>query len=229
VVSWPGIYAHAWDALVAEAKANSVSAAVVFLPEETPDFGAHGDVCYCAHMYGSVKPWGCKWFQIWCAHVEQAVSLNQRLQVYFCEGMVSRGKVLSWEVQGEDASRRFSLQESKRDWLRSLPDGEQQRLEALSEAPRDDLVYVPGSEREDEEERIFLLSLSEADREFLGSHKGLGNSQKAEVAWLEKRYKETGNKGYIYEELDVRAFRSSGGTKAISKNPSKFFSMKRIA
>ena len=30
-------------------------------------------------------------------------------------------------------------------------------------------------------------------------HKGLGNSQKAEVAWLEKQ-------GYAYEEVDVRDF-----------------------
>ena len=35
-------------------------------------------------------------------------------------------------------------------------------------------------------------------------HKGLGNSQKAEVAWLEKQ-------GYAYEEVDVRVFRGGGG------------------
>ena len=35
-------------------------------------------------------------------------------------------------------------------------------------------------------------------------HKGLGNSQKAELAWLEKQ-------GYAYEEVDVRVFRGGGG------------------
>jgi hypothetical protein len=44
-----------------------------------------------------------------------------------------------------------------------------------------------------------MASLSEDDRAFLEGHKGLGNSQKAEVAWLERR-------GYEYEELDVRDF-----------------------
>ena len=32
-VSWPGIYARSWDKLVAQAKADTLSAAVVFLPE----------------------------------------------------------------------------------------------------------------------------------------------------------------------------------------------------
>jgi hypothetical protein len=32
--------------------------------------------------------------------------------------------------------------------------------------------------------------------EYLEGHKGLGNNQKAEVAWLEKRYRETNNEGY---------------------------------
>ena len=41
--------------------------------------------------------------------------------------------------------------------------------------------------------------LPEEDRQFLDMHKGLGNSQKAEVAWLEMM-------GYEYEELDVRSF-----------------------
>ena len=47
--------------LVARSKAGSVSAAVVFLPEGTSDFGKHGgDRCYCEDMYGAIKPWGCK-------------------------------------------------------------------------------------------------------------------------------------------------------------------------
>jgi hypothetical protein len=58
---------------------------------------------------------------------------------------------------------------------------------------------APGSERGDEEERLFSASLSGEDRRFYEGHKGLGNSQKAEVAWLEEM-------GHEYEELDVRDF-----------------------
>ena len=47
--------------------------------------------------------------------------------------------------------------------------------------------------------QLFVASLSDAERQYLEESKGLGNSQKAEVAWLEKR-------GYAYEELDVRNF-----------------------
>jgi hypothetical protein len=42
VASWPGLYAAAWDALVAESKGctgGMLSAAVVFLPEHTADYG----------------------------------------------------------------------------------------------------------------------------------------------------------------------------------------------
>ena len=42
-----------------------------------------------------------------------------------------------------------------------------------------------------------MASLSAEDRAFLEGHIGLGNSQKAEVAWLEEM-------GYDYEELDIR-------------------------
>jgi hypothetical protein len=70
----------------------------------------------------------------------------------------------------------------------------------MSSEPRDDSTGdAPGSERGDEEERIFFASLSGEDRRFYEGHKGLGNSQKAEVAWLEEM-------GCAYEELDVRDF-----------------------
>jgi hypothetical protein len=61
VVSWPGVYARLWDSLVALSRADELSAAVVFLPDRTEHFGAHGsDKCYCEEMYGEKKPWGCK-------------------------------------------------------------------------------------------------------------------------------------------------------------------------
>jgi hypothetical protein len=69
----------------------------------------------------------------------------------------------------------------------------------------------PGTEysaRSDEEGRLFLESLAEEDRSFLEAHQGLGNSQKAEVAWLEKRLRETGDRRYEYEEVDVCDFLS---------------------
>ena len=67
-------------------------------------------------------------------------------------------------------------------------------------------MEMPGSERADREEALFMASLSPEERAFLSEHKGLGNSQKAEVAWLEKRYLETGNACYLFDEVDVRDF-----------------------
>ena len=42
---------------------------------------------------------------------------------------------------------------------------------------------------------LFLEWLPDEDREFLEASEGLGNSQKAEVTWLER-------KGYSYTEAD---------------------------
>jgi hypothetical protein len=87
------------------------------------------------------------------------------------------------------------------DFLEQLPDSEKARLDTLPIEQRDDTVkgVSPGSERADEEDRLFKASLSEDEQLFLESHLGLGNSQKAEVAWLEMM-------GYEYECHDIRDF-----------------------
>jgi hypothetical protein len=65
VASWPGIYAKQWDKRIAGSSACELSAAVVFLPEHTMLYGKHGsDKCYCKEMYGHVRPWGCRWFEL---------------------------------------------------------------------------------------------------------------------------------------------------------------------
>ena len=56
---------------------------------------------------------------------------------------------------------------------------------------------------------LFVASLPADERQYLESHIGLGNSQKAEVAWLDMRYKKTGDVGYLYEEIDVCDFRGA--------------------
>jgi hypothetical protein len=61
VASWPGIYSKCWDNLVAQGKESKLSAAVVFLPQDTLHYGKCGsDKCYCVEMYGEKKDWGCK-------------------------------------------------------------------------------------------------------------------------------------------------------------------------
>jgi hypothetical protein len=73
-----------------------------------------------------------------------------------------------------------------------------------NEARGDSMGEAPGSERSYEEERLFVLALRKDDRRFCfyEGHKGLGNSQKAEVAWLEEM-------GCAYEEVAVRDFPSA--------------------
>ena len=128
------------------------------------------------------------------------MALGQRLQVYFCEGRRGEGKVASWAAMREDAVKRDSFWPRRRAFLLSLPEAEKVRLSGLSSRPRDDAAGErPGSERGDAEEALFMASLSASDRAYLEGGKGLGNSQKAEVAWLERE-------GIVYEEVDVRDF-----------------------
>jgi hypothetical protein len=96
-------------------------------------------------------------------------------------------------------------------YLTELPNEERVQLERLSDQPRDDSsMEMPGSDRADREEALFMASLAPEERAFLSEHKGLGNSQKAEVAWLEKRHLETGNACYLFDEVDVRDFLGRG-------------------
>jgi hypothetical protein len=98
------------------------------------------------------------------------------------------------------------LYDAKQASLAALSIKDMARLQEMSCEYRDDAMgEAPGSARGDEEERIFVAALPEEDRRFYEGHRGLGNSQKAEVAWLEL-------KGYPYEELDVRDFVSVSST-----------------
>ena len=73
----------------------------------------------------------------------------------------------------------------------------------LSKEPRGD----GSSQYSREARRLFLASLSETERQFLAASEGLGNSQKAEVAWLEK-------KGYAYWEVDVSTWLPANGVES---------------
>jgi hypothetical protein len=123
------------------------------------------------------------------------------LQVVYWEGKVGKGKIDAFDACSADARKRDELVQRREQFLQALPEEEKQLLQVLSAERRDDSKgEVPGSERGDAEEKLFVMSLPEEERHFLEGHKGLGNSQKAEIAWLEKC-------GYAYEEIDVRNFK----------------------
>eukprot|EP00935_MAST-01C_sp_MAST-1C-sp1_P002244 g2244.t1 len=174
----------------------------------TPNYGGHGsDQCFCKEMYGEVVPWGCKWFQLWRQHIETAVEREQQLRVFFWEGQRGKGKISSWDECAQAAKKRKSYARQQSLFFRSL--SKKQMLPGSFSTEAGSSKLFPRTERsemDDEKERLFVASLSAEDRQYCESCIGLGNSQKAEVAWLEKRYQETGNAGFKYEEVDVREF-----------------------
>ncbi|CAE7683135.1 unnamed protein product, partial [Symbiodinium necroappetens] len=196
-------YAGAWESLVSQGRNGEVSAAVVFLPEGTDDYGQCDSIpeaeglpgtCWCTPLYGEQKPWGCRWFTKWRENIETAVQSGAELEVYYFQNRVGKGKVESFDTAGDDNLHREKVNQKQRDFEES-PEF-QQALDAglgnLSKEPRGD----GSSQYSREARRLFLASLSETEREYLATAEGLGNSQKAEVAWLEK-------KCYTYWEVDV--------------------------
>ncbi|CAE7873633.1 hypothetical protein AK812_SmicGene35357 [Symbiodinium microadriaticum] len=213
VASWPGKYAGAWDSLVSQSRSGQVSAAVVFLPEGTDDYGQCDSIpeaeglpgtCWCTPLYGEQKPWGCRWFTKWRQNIETAVESGAELEVYYFQNHVGKGKVESFDTAGDDNLHREKVNKKQSDFEDS-PEFEQ-ALDAglgnLSKEPHGD----GSSQYSREARRLFLASLSQTEREYLATAEGLGNSQKAEVAWLEK-------KGYAYWEVDVSTWLPGEGVE----------------
>ena len=219
VCSWPGKYATAWDELVAGSRQDNISAAVVFLPEGSEHFGFHDPIpakqdlqdlhgeCWCTPLYGEQKPWGCRWWSKWIANIELAVSQECTLVVYYFNGMNGQGKVKDFTTAGKEHMCREAICRCKDAFLKSesFQDALEAGLKHLSKEQGPD----SSSPYSREVHRLFLATLSEEDRTFLQSSEGLGNSQKAEVGWLER-------KGYPYIEKEVRELESSS-PKAIGR------------
>ena len=203
VSSWPGKYESAWDALVKKSRRGNLSAAVVFLPKGSRHFGIHDKIppaeklpgaCWCTPLYGEQKPWGCRWWTHWIKNIEEAVEKGAELEVYFFHNMKGKGKVENFSRAGAEHLRREQIWGRQKRFKKSqeFKSAVSAGLKELSKKNRGD----GSSQYSREEHRLFLSWLEEEDREFLVSSEGLGNSQKAEVAWLQR-------KGYAYTEVEV--------------------------
>ena len=219
VCSWPGKYETAWSELVVGSRQDNISAAVVFLPEGSKHFGLHDPIpakqdlqdlhgeCWCTPLYGKQKPWGCRWWSKWIDNIELAVSQECTLVVYYFNGMKGQGKVKDFTTAGEEHMRREAIFRCKDAFLKS--DTFRNALEAGLKHLSKEQGPDSSSPYSREVLRLFLATLSEEDRQFLESSEGLGNSQKAEVAWLER-------KGYQFIKKEVRELQSSS-PKAIGR------------
>ncbi|CAE6953478.1 unnamed protein product [Symbiodinium sp. KB8] len=203
ITSWPGKYATAWDCLVESAREGETSAAVVFLPEGTKEFGKHSTIphseglageCWCTPLYGEQKPWGCKWWALWIGNVEKAVQVGAELHVYFFQQACGQGKVESFDTAGRENLRREAIfaRMSEFEESEEYRYAKEAGIKKLCKKKRHD----SSSQHSREKHRLFLQWLSVEDARFLKESEGLGNSQKAEVAWLER-------KGYRYTEVDI--------------------------
>ena len=215
VCSWPGKYATAWDGLVAGSRQDDISAAVVFLPKGSEHFGFHDPIpakfakhglqdlhgeCWCTPLYGECKPWGCRWWSKWIANIELAVSQECTLVVYYFNGMKGQGQVEDFTTAGKENMRREATFRCKDAFLQS--DTFQNAVEAGLNRLSKEQGPDSSSPYSREVHRLFLAWLPEQEAQFLQTSEGLGNSQKAEVAWLERN-------GYRYIEKEIWELESS--------------------
>ena len=114
--------------------------------------------------------------------------------VYYFNGRRGRGKVEDFTTAGDENLRREAIERCKEVFLES---------EAFRNAFAAGLKHLPKEKGPDssspysrEVHRLFLATLPEEERQFLVSSEGLGNSQKAEVAWLKRM-------SYPYIEKEV--------------------------
>ena len=114
--------------------------------------------------------------------------------------MKGKGKVKDFTTAGEEYVRREAIFRSKDAFLKS--DNFRNALEAGLKYLSKEQGPDSSSPYSREVNRLFLATLLEEDRQFLEASEGLGNSQKAEVAWLERN-------GYPYIEKEVRELASS--------------------
>jgi hypothetical protein len=188
------IYKQVMEPLVRQ---RALSSAAVYAPPHTPYHGKHSNPCYCKQLgIDNHQSWGCKTFAKWINNVNDAVKNELEILVFHSHGMVGKGKS-TWEECSEMTKDYDRFQARRKDLLTKLPEEEQQRLAKLSTELRDEFHGESrGSERGDEEQRLFLESLSEGDQERLASMKGLGRAQRAEVAWLDMQ-------GIAYTAVDI--------------------------
>lgn len=179
VCSWPGKYESAWDEMVTSCqKKGTVSAAVVFLPEGSEDYGSHDEIpeevqnegihgeCWCVPLYGEPKVWGCHWWTKWIANIESAVEKGAKLQVYFFKGMKGRGKVHDFSTAGKENLQRETILEKKyEDFVESPAFNEAVKggIEELSKEKRSD----GSSQYSRAKDRLFLDWLPEEERKFM--------------------------------------------------------------
>ena len=122
------------------------------------------------------------------------VQQKTELKVYFFEGKKNQGKVQMFATAGKEHKDREAIYRKKEDFEESMEfqDAVKAGLKNLSKFKRGD----SSSEYSREVQRLFLAWLPQEDRKVLEESEGLGNSQKAEVAWLEM-------KGYPYTAVEI--------------------------
>ena len=133
-------------------------------------------------------------------NIEKTVCCGVELQVFFFENMKGQGKVQNFATAGAEHGQRERVWQKKKDFEASADYREAVAtgLDSLSK----DVGEDSSSQHSREFQRLLLAWLSQEDRDFLTASEGLGNSQKAEVAWLER-------KGYQYTEVDIIQFNRS--------------------
>eukprot|EP00438_Fugacium_kawagutii_P000111 Skav218725 [mRNA] locus=scaffold1346:785391:786548:+ [translate_table: standard] len=115
VISFPGSHREAWKAMTSK---MGIATTCVSLPRGMPGYGEHSawsdGKCYCRHLYDGVKPWGCRWFDMWLKKLRVARARGCNLIIVtrrdFKLGESQKGE-LGWVAKEGIAVRIISIDE----------------------------------------------------------------------------------------------------------------------
>lgn len=207
IASFPGVEAHRWE--TAAISGRDVSVACVFLASREDGLGWHGETCMCKELYGSVP------IEAYLAILEKPQTAKEEREYETRKALLQADAEAMGQLFLEEA-----LYDSASEWAAAKRAARKEAVKLavnnLHRAPWGCLWFevwtrnIEKAVRRNQDLLVYFLpdkveegmlcwndlacptKVQEARRDT-----GLGNSQRAEVAWLDM-------KGYLWKALDVR-------------------------
>eukprot|EP00913_Durusdinium_trenchii_P017802 g16727.t1 len=219
VISFPGKYPSGWDALVKGHHDSSIGCVFFTTPGERgfgdlvdPGEGGLGDhvqdpeaeegICYCKAIYGERS-----WEKFHYLKKVKKENLKEELEkakvtkIHVVEEDLYNSSPEKKEEADKEAQQKYEENKRRAPWgCAWFPAWMKNGHKAVEQGQKLQVVFFAGQKGKG---KVHWNDLPGSE---LWNGEGLGGSQKGEVAYLDKMWRETNNPAWIYEEIDVMQF-----------------------
>eukprot|EP00913_Durusdinium_trenchii_P003216 g2974.t1 len=204
VISFPGKYPSGWGALVKAHHDSSIGCVFLVTPDDglgkhDPDPEAEDGSCYCKAIYGE-RSW--KEFHylkvVKCPYTQEQMDKEQAEAAVMCKVVVAEDATPEERQKAEEeAKQKYEENQRRAPWgCAWFPAWMKNGHKAVEKGQKLQVVFFAGQKGQGK------VHWNDLPRSELWNGKGLGGSQKGEVAYLDKM-------GWEYEEIDVMQFLQS--------------------